>query len=1091
MAAGLCGLARSVNAENKFVRCIADSDRHGLWSLAAVGSSSEYELAINSGITEIVRLQSVKHINYMPVELSTRRGPLSSLRLFVQPQCVQYAATLQVKAVGLNFRDVLNVLGMYPGDPGPPGSDCAGVMLPTGTAQTSDVFGLALGCLRSYTAADPRLVTGIPPDWSYTEVSCMPTVWATVWLGLEGLGGRAAASGVLVHAATGGIGLVAMQWAHRAGAVQLFGTAGRAAKRSYLRQLDAPLVSTSRACALFQAEMDSLLGCCGMELSTVLNSLSHDCYIPSGAALLEHAGRFLEIGKRGIWTRVQMPKAVRYSILAVDAMTEMDPRWQGCVLEILSSSAGNHELNPLPMHVHGLELEVTQAFRFLQRADHIGKVVVQSCSCSSWHDSLRHQSTRFVISGGMGGLGLLAGQWLVQLNAGQLVLLSRSGRTTGGADYLWRELSYCDGGSNAFFSVELCDIGIDQEVSRVTSHEAKQLGVVHAAGVLADASLMDQTQAGLCRVWTPKASAAWSLHQSTISVTTSMFVLFSSVVSILGGIGLANYAAANASLAGLARFRSQRGLSASCVQWGAWAGAGMAARSGVLGKLQSQGMAAVTVAQGLHALEIAANGSVGSVVAMAPVLWPRLLKSKRTVPAFLKAFVVHDLRHEEACSVTASNFVTNLSEQSHRALQLAIEALVLLKVQETAGVTVTVRDPLMQSGVDSLAATELSNSLQHELGTAVKLPSTLVFDYPTPFTMTEFMVGQLTHLLSVPQSTAQVSSSHADQIMYPRSTRNPQVSMSVAAKFLRSPLGVSDSTTTWEAMGCAYNSVQHIPSQRFDCAQAVTAFSKFDVDQGHFLSDIELFEPAMFRMHTTEVRSTDPSHRVLLEVALETLTRAQYTKDSLTDTDTGVFLGIANVGDWPLVRRDKPQIPSVFDAHGSDGGAAAGRVSYLFGLKGPCLSVNTACSSSLVALDVSTKQLELGRCSRALVAGVCLHLHPSSFAAFCVLHALSPNAMCKTFDSRADGYGRSEACGGVLVEQQLTATAQVCATDLNQDGRSASFMAPNGLAQQRLIQHAMQLVGAPVGTVEAHGTGTTLRGMYQFLVTDYNASDTD
>ena len=148
---------------------------------------------------------------------------------------------------------------------------------------------------------------------------------------------------------------------------------------------------------------------------------------------------------------------------------------------------------------------------------------------------------------------------------------------------------------------------------------------------------------------------------------------------------------------------------------------------------------------------------------------------------------------------------------------------------------------------------------------------------------------------------------------------------------------------------------------------------------------------------------------------------------------------------------------SVYGAHGSDGGAAAGRVSYLLGLKGPCFSVNTACSSSLVALDAAYQNLQLHTCNRCVVAGVCLHMHATSFGAFCALHALSPDGQCKTFDGKADGYGRSEAVGAVNLARTSGSMLKLCGTSVNQDGRSASFMGPNGLSQQAVVRAAMQV----------------------------------
>ena len=198
------------------------------------------------------------------------------------------------------------------------------------------VLGLGLGSLRTYAVADQRLLAVLPAPWSYEEASAMPTVWVTVWMCLEELAGLSAGMNVLTQAATGGVGLVAMQCAQKAGA-RVCATAGRAEKRGYVQSMGVHMASTTRDSALFVVEIGSVL--CG-RLDVVLNSLTHDEYIPGAVAMAGEGARFMEIGKRGIWERSRMAReGVRYSVVAMDGQCALDPAWQHSALLALHARA--------------------------------------------------------------------------------------------------------------------------------------------------------------------------------------------------------------------------------------------------------------------------------------------------------------------------------------------------------------------------------------------------------------------------------------------------------------------------------------------------------------------------------------------------------------------------------------------------------------------------------------------------------------------------------------------------------------------------------------------------------------------------------
>ena len=425
------------------------------------------------------------------------RGAISNL--FLEPLAANAIPPLgdaelllRVRAVGLNFRDVLNVLGEYPGDPGPPGGDSAGVvdeaaLLPRST------FGLSHAPLASVAIAATPVLANKPSTLFFEQACTLPVTWSTTHAAVE-RAGLCAGHAMIVQAAAGGVGLKAVeyaQWQH----ASTVGTAGRPHKHAQLRATSVGAVCSSRDGAALTMGMTQQL--MAARLHAVLNSLSLD-FIAASFASLAEGGAFEEIGKRGIWASDRhraSSKTTSYCAIALDADMALDPTWMRGVLALLAARACADALTSLPLRSFDMVAQHEMAFRTLQSGLNTGKIVVRIVTKSVGCDGVH------VVTGGTGGLGLLTGRWLAQRGTRSLVLASRSGAFAKNKGIEWEAME----ASGVTPSLERCDTGQAVHVLRLVAHASSLSGVWHAAGVLADAVLPNQDAVGFARVFAPKA----------------------------------------------------------------------------------------------------------------------------------------------------------------------------------------------------------------------------------------------------------------------------------------------------------------------------------------------------------------------------------------------------------------------------------------------------------------------------------------------------------------------------------------------------------------------------------------------------------
>ena len=319
-----------------------------------------------------------------------------------------------------------------------------------------------------------------------------------------------------------------------------------------------------------------------------------------------------------------------------------------------------------------------------------------------------------------------------------------------------------------------------------------------------------------------------------------------------------------------------------------------------------------------------------------------------------------------------------------------------------------------------------------------------------------------------------------------RAQSEPIAVIGMACRF---PGGLNDCDTFWEVIVSGTAVVREIPADRWnadafysaDRAQPGKSATRF----GSFLDGVDLFDAAFFDISPREAVHMDPQQRLFLEVSWQALEDAGQTKERLSGSETGVYVGIHNhSNDYHELQASDLCKLNAYTGSGTAHDVIAGRLAYWLDLRGPALAVNTACSSSLVAVDLACKSLRTRDCEMAVVGGVNLILSPATMVGASCLNMLSSDGKCKAFDASADGFGRGEGCGAIVLKRLPDATrdgdrvrAVIRGSAVNQDGRTNGLTAPNGLAQQRLMRRALQrarVEAETVGYVEAHGTGTAL-----------------
>jgi NADPH:quinone reductase-like Zn-dependent oxidoreductase/acyl carrier protein len=743
-----------------------DGDAELLWS-EMVRKYGEREVALRGEARYVQRLDRGRPTreqwldSSLPLRLESReRGRLDTLRFspFALSPCGPGQVLIEVKAAGMNFRDVLKALALYPGDAPDArifGDEVGGIVKEVGSdvrhvGPGDRVFGLAVFGIATHAIARAGDVRRIPADLTFEAAATLPVVFMTSWHALRNVARLREGERVLVHAGAGGVGMAAIQIALHLGA-EVIATAGSPSKRALLKTLGVEHVIDSRRGDFAEAVMKLTDG---KGVDVVLNALAAEA-IPMGLSCLAEFGRFIEIGKRDIYQNARIPlrplrNNASFHVVAMDAIFHGNEELTRRMLEEISGLVEKGKLRPLPYRSFPAS-RIDSAFRLMSSGKHIGKVVVafpapfvpRRGELPGPGFEVKSDGC-YLITGAFGGYGKVLARWLVDAGARHLVLTSRSGASNPEAAEFVAELQ--DRGVDV--RVVSADISAPDDVKRLFAEiEAggqPLRGLFHLAMVIDDALLASLTPERMRTVLGPKADGAWLLHEATRQMKLDCFAMFSSVSSILGNPAQGNYSAANAFLDSLAHHRQALALPALTVNWGVLGGEGYVARNErVADFLARQGTTEISPGEAMGLLEsfLRAGSAQAMSIRVDWSKWRQFARGMQENPLLERIFAA--IENQESVGTT-SDWRSRIDAASPAEKQ----AVICQAVREAVGSVLRVKpdslrddQPLTDLGLDSLMGVEIETSLEAAVGVA--LPPTSLMRARTIGQIASLIAGHL------------------------------------------------------------------------------------------------------------------------------------------------------------------------------------------------------------------------------------------------------------------------------------------------------------------------------------------------------------
>jgi myxalamid-type polyketide synthase MxaB len=767
-AATLWGFGRSLWSENPFYRATLvdlapDGDYAPLLEEWLASEADEFQVAYRGGKRHVRRIYDSDAARETDenFELAiSERGKFSNIKRTPVPDVAPQGTEVQVQihAAGLNFKDVLNALGLLKQHSDennvdyhelPLGFEGAGTVLATGPEaefQVGDEVVVShIGCMRKRVVVPSAMAVRKPANIGFAEAAGLPTAYITAYYALHTLAEIKAGDRVLVHAAAGGVGQAAIALAKLAGA-EVFATASPA-KHSFLRAQGIEHVMNSRTLD-FVDEIRRSTGGAGVDV--VINSLNKD-YIPAGINVLAHGGRFVELGKIGIWTAEQVRRVrgdVTYHNFDLSELPQHElQRVNQRILHTVADMLRDGSIAPIVTTEYSLD-EVEEAFGVLSRGANVGKLAISFAdggAIGAQADLTISPEETYLITGGMGALGLITAQKLVDEGARHLSLLSRRAPSADEVSALEARLGH--GVHLEFYQGDIANAADVDRIADAISHGAHPLGgIIHAAGVLADGPISTMSWEQIDKVFQAKVYGTWLLHRAARRFADlRFFVGYSSIASVLGPSGQANYAAGNAFVDSLMARRAANGDPALSICWGPWAKVGMVANlTGQMIKgIEGQGLRFLKPKDGARALWRVLGRPVDQVM-IGEFEWDRYVAARPASNALYRLVARTSAATERTVDLPALRALPR--GERRRVINETIRARVVDLLHFDDVDDISPHAKFMELGVDSLMAVEMKNAL--EVAFKTSLPTSAVFDYPSVTLLAEFVDLQLVPAVS-------------------------------------------------------------------------------------------------------------------------------------------------------------------------------------------------------------------------------------------------------------------------------------------------------------------------------------------------------